>query len=165
MNKFVNLGKRGVTLPPGCKDLIDVLQKPKPHAALASPHSCAGGLQDVAAHLSRLFEPAAKPRTLVITWHETNYLQVMRIAGVLTALAVVHEHTHREQAICQWFNAAGLAPTLDEAAAGFSVRVLGYPLPDSAAKVKHLLSDLLRTGYGLPENVALQFGCWENEPP
>src|ERR1041385_2215281 len=29
MNPFVNLKKRGVSLPSGCKDLIDVLHRPK----------------------------------------------------------------------------------------------------------------------------------------
>jgi hypothetical protein len=29
MNPFVNLKKRGVSLPSGCKDLIDVLDRPK----------------------------------------------------------------------------------------------------------------------------------------
>jgi len=29
MNPFVNLKKRGVALPSGCKDLIDVLHRPK----------------------------------------------------------------------------------------------------------------------------------------
>ncbi len=31
MNPFVNLKKRGVSLPSGCKDLIDVLNRPKRH--------------------------------------------------------------------------------------------------------------------------------------
>ena len=30
MNKFVNYGKRSITLPEGCKDLIDVLRLDKP---------------------------------------------------------------------------------------------------------------------------------------
>ena len=29
MNPFINLNKRSISLPPGCKDLIDVLNRPK----------------------------------------------------------------------------------------------------------------------------------------
>jgi len=39
MSKFVNYSKRDFTLPPGCKDLIDVLQRrgvPRPIKSIAS---------------------------------------------------------------------------------------------------------------------------------
>jgi hypothetical protein len=165
MNELVNLGKRGVELPAGCKDLIDVLQQAKRHSASSTlTVSSAEALTDVAKHVLRLVELGAKSKYLVITWHEMmNYVQFMNQGEVVTALVVVHENTHREQAVRGVFSAAGLAPTLDEAAAGWSVRVLGYPLPDAAAAIEELISDLLRTGYGLAENVRLEFGYWESD--
>jgi len=163
MNKFVNFGKRSVALPAGCKDLIDVLQQPKRHPASTLTVRSAEGLADVAKHLLRLLELGAKFRYLVITWDEMNAVQLMNEEAVLTALAVVHENTHREQAVRGVFGAAGLAPILDEAVAGLAVRVLGYPLPDGACSIEELISDLLRTGYGLAENVRLKFGSWESD--
>ena len=162
MNEFVNFGERSVALPAGCKDLIDVLQQPKRHPASTLTVRSAEGLADVAKHLLRLLELGAKSWYLVITWHEMNYVQLMNEEAVLTALAVVHENTHREQAVRGVFSAAGLAPTLDEAVAGWSVRVLGYPLPVGASSIEELISDLLRTGYGLAENAGLNFESWES---
>jgi hypothetical protein len=163
MNKFVNFGKRSVELPAGCKDLVDVLQQAKPHPTSTFTVRSIEGLTDVAKHLLRLLELGAKSRYLVITWHEMNYVQLMNQEGVLTALAVVHENTHREQAVRGVFGAAGLVPILDEAVAGWSVRVLGYPLPGGASSIEELISDLLRTGYGLAKNVRLEFGSWESD--
>src|SRR5438876_7442088 len=103
MNKFVNLSKRSVELPAGCKDLIDVLQQAKRHPASTLTVHSAEGLTDVAKHLSGLLELGAKSKYLVITWHEMNYVQLMNQDGVLTALVVVHESTHREQAVRRVF--------------------------------------------------------------
>src|SRR5437879_6032211 len=163
MNKFVNFGKRSVELPAGCKDLIDVLQQAKRYPASTLTIRSAEGLTDVAKHLLRLLELGAKSRYLVITWHEMNYVQLMNQEGVLTALAVVHENTHREQAVRGVFGAAGLRPILDEALAGWSVRMLAYSLQGGASSTPELISDLLRTGYGLAENVGLEFESWESD--
>ena len=163
MNKFVDFGRRSVELPAGCKDLIDVLQQAKRHPPSTLTVRLAEGLTDVAKHFTWLLELGAKSRFLVITWHEMNYVQLMNQAGVLTALAIVHENTHREQAVRGVFGAAGLAPILDDAPDGRSVRALGYPLPDDASRIEELISDLLRTGYGLAENGRLEFGSWESD--
>ena len=165
MNKFVDFGKRSVELPAGCKDLIDVLQltKRRPVSTLAT-HP-AEGLGDLAKHLSSLLEPGAKSRSLVITWHEMNYVQLMNQEGVVTALAIVDEKTRREQAVRGVFGAAGLTPILDEAVAGWSMRMLGYTLPGGAPSTEELISDLLRNGYGLAENARLELGFWESDAP
>jgi hypothetical protein len=162
MNKFVDFGKRSVELPAGCKDLIDMLQptSPRPVSTLAI-HS-AEGLGDVAKHVSILLEPGAASRNLVITWDQKNYLHLMNGDGMLTVLAVIHENTFREQAVRVVFDAIGLAPIHDEAVAGWSVRVLRYPLPGSALAIEELVCELLRTGYGLTESVSLEFGFWEH---
>jgi len=90
----------------------------------------------------------------------------MNEEGVLTVLAVVHENTNREQAVRGVFEAAGLAPIFDQAAAGaWFVQVLKYPLPSAASHVEELISDLLRSGYGLAKNARLEFGFWENNAP
>ncbi len=164
MNEFVNMGKRSIELPGGCKDLIDVLQPAKPHAlAKLTISLAAGGLADLAKHLVNLEEQGEKNKNLAITWHELNYLHFVNEGLFLTALLVVHDNTHREQAIRAVFAAAGLAPIRDEAVNGWSVRVLGYPLHAGASGIEELISDLLRKGYGLAENVRLEFAFWEDE--
>ena len=164
MNEFVNMGKRSIELPAGCKDLIDVLQPAKRHALDNLTISLAeGGLADLAKHLANLLEQGKKTKNLGITWHELNYLHLVNEGLFLTALLVVHDNTHREQAVRAVFAVAGLAPIRDEAVNGWSVRVLGYPLPAGASNIEELISDLLRKGYGLAENVRLEFAFWEDE--
>jgi hypothetical protein len=163
MNKFVNFGKRSVELPAGCKDLIDVLQRAKRDPASTLTIHSAEGLGDVANHLFRLLEAGAKSRYLAVTWHEMNYVELMNEGGAVTALAVVHEITHREQAVREVFKAASLKPIHDEAAAGWSIRVLVYPLPADECILRELVSDLLRKGYGLAEAVRLEIAAWEDD--
>ncbi len=53
MNEFVNMGKRSIELPAGCKDLIDVLQPAKrlPLGELTVTLA-QGGLAELAEHLA-----------------------------------------------------------------------------------------------------------------
>jgi len=164
MNEFVNMGKRSIELPAGCKDLIDVLQPVKrlPIAKLAI-YSAEGGLADLAKHLANLLEQGKKTKNLGITWHERNYLHLVKEGLFLTTLLVVHDNTHREQAVRAVFASASLAPIRDEAVNGWSVRVLKYALPAGASTIEELLSDLLGKGYGLAEDVRLEFMLWEDE--
>jgi hypothetical protein len=114
-------------------------------------------------HLLRLLEPGTRSKNLVITWHETNYVHLMNKEGVITALTVIHEGTHRERTVRQVFSAAGLVPVHDEAVAGWSVRLIIYPLPAGESSIRELVFDLLRKGYGLAEAVRLEIGSWEDD--
>jgi hypothetical protein len=165
MNEFVNFGKRSVVLPAGCKDLIEVLQQSKRHPTPAWSVCPVEGLGDVGKHLHGLLELGAKSKYLAVSWHEMNYnhILLMNEDGVLSSLMVIHEDNHREQAVRGVFSAAGLGPIRDEAVAGWSVRVLKYPLPDAVSRIEELISDLLRTGFGLAENARLEFASWEGE--
>jgi hypothetical protein len=168
MNEFVNFGRRGVDLPPGCKDLIDVLRRVRrpPVPALTSRPvqglAHVAGLANIAGHLHKLLEPGTKFKNLVITWHEEkNYVRLMNNGGVITALTVIHGDIHRERAVRGVFNAAGLEATHDEALGW--VRALIYPLPAGESSIRELVSDVLRKGYGLAENVRLEIGSWEDD--
>jgi hypothetical protein len=177
MNKFVNFGKRGVDLPAGCKDLIDVLRRA--HGGKVTPHQTelhpirkptshsVRGLANVARHLPSLWESAAKSKYLVIFWEQMgplmNSVQLMNEKGVLTVATVIHGTAHRQQAIREVFKAAGLSPILDQAAYGGSVRVLRYPLPADKSSIGELVSALLRNGHGLPEDATLEIHFLEND--
>jgi hypothetical protein len=120
-------------------------------------------LADVAAHVDRLTEAGAKAKNLAITWHEMNYVLLTSEQGVISALTVIHENTQREQAVRGVFEEAGLAPNFVKTVAGFSVRVLRYSFPADASKIGNLISELLRRGYGVAENVRLEIGSWEDD--
>ena len=79
MSKFVNFKKREIALPPGCKDLIDVL-KPglrtsgKVHVNIAGQRPAisragktVGGLSEIGKYVAMVFESGALAFTLQIT--------------------------------------------------------------------------------------------------
>ena len=68
-----------------------------------------------------------------------------------------HENTEREQAIREVFEKAGLTPNFIKTVAGFSVRVLRFAFPAGGSNIGDLISELLRRGYGLAEDVRLEF--------
>jgi hypothetical protein len=166
MNQFVDCAKRGVELPPGCKDLIDVLRRAKRDAVpIPSTVTIRTGqsLRGVTKHLSKLLRPGRRPKNLVIAWGNLNYTHLTNQGQVLTAVAAVHEDTEREQCVRGAFGAVGLAPVSDEAFAGGAVRVLQYSLSMSASSMETLILDLLLNGYQLAKNVNYELGCWEDE--
>jgi hypothetical protein len=163
MNLFVDLGKRSIDLPAGCKDLIEVLLRAGHHS---TPKLATGSVQrlaDVVTYVDRLAEAGAKTKNLAITWHELNYVLLTNEQGVINVLTVVRDHTQREQAVRDLFQEAGLAPNFAKTVAGFSVRVLRFTFPAGASNIGNLISELLRRGYGLAENVRLEIGSWEDD--
>jgi hypothetical protein len=157
MNKFVNYGKRSITLPEGCKDLIDVLRLDKPASGPARAEP--GSLTDVEAHIARQLQAAAKISFLLILWsHEVNHIQVVLIGGTLNLWATMEAWGPTEAAVCEMFERAGIpmaGEPLKTPAAPTQVR--GWQLPRTAGAAAGLVCDLLRTGYGLAEAARLEF--------
>ncbi len=95
MNEFVNMGKRSIELPAGCKDLIDVLQPAKRHALAKLTISLAeGGLADLAKHLANRLEQGKKTKNLGITWHELNYLHLVNALRASRGLGACPNSLH-----------------------------------------------------------------------
>ena len=163
MNNFVDFGKRGVELPAGCKNLIDVLRLAEQDAARKPAMASVQRLADVVTYVDRLAEAGAKTKNLAITWHELNYIHLTNEQGVISALTVIHTKTQRERAVREVFEKAGLAPTFIETVAGSCVCVLRYSFPAGVPNIGGLISELLRKGFGLAENVRLEIGSWEDE--
>ena len=78
MNEFVNFNKRGVQLPPGCKDLIDVLGgggKGKPWGAWELPKSerRIGALADVERYVRKMLESERSALGIVMVDNGEQY--------------------------------------------------------------------------------------------
>ena len=75
MNEFVNFKKRGITLPPGCKDLIDLLQRSSSRPVIEGAsrltatrnETVTGKLPDVGKYVRIAFESGGAIFTLGIT--------------------------------------------------------------------------------------------------
>jgi hypothetical protein len=157
MNKFVNYGKRSISLPEGCKDLVDVLRLDKPASGPARAEP--GSLADVEAHIARQLQAAAKFGALLILWgHATNHIQVVLIEGTLSLRASMESWGPTEAAVREVFEHADIplaGNPLKTTAAPTPVR--GWQLPRSAGAAAGLVCGLLRRGYGVAEAARLEF--------
>ena len=122
MAKFVNYQKRGISLPPGCKDLMDVLARPRrqtkeqpisaflPRIAIKEEHFPTGGLAQLGRHLSMMLQSREEFIVVSVTsqefefpfvfWHSMFDLSFFRNLHIRDA--------QREQAVRAFFKGQGM---------------------------------------------------------
>ena len=111
-----NLKKRSYLLPPGCKDLIDVLQPMKVSQASKSPtvSNEAGKISDISKHIHRFLKSG---RALLIHASDENFgFALVRFQPkVVSASVDFPEDAAREARVRAWFTRHGLdAPKVTE---------------------------------------------------
>ena len=175
MSKFVNYNKREFTLPPGCKDLIDVL---RPRRALTLGKDAAavtgrpavtrsgqtiGRLSEVPRHISMLVTSRSELFTLMIGTTE-EALSIVRYRSEsegISALVLVTNDAERERGIRGFFERHGIEPLenflVPPDAGSQPVRCLVYPLPAAAPDASQITTDLLRSVYGFTDESEIQF--------
>jgi hypothetical protein len=173
MSKFVNYNKRSITLPPGCKDLIDVLHEPaqreatQPTAQAQYGSSRAIRLSSVKRKVSRLLRVEAKMVVLVLNLPDnTLTLNVVRTHGEpWSACAVFPENSQREALIREFFVARGFQVPPGRGT-GFMIAGLPAesilvvsPLPAEPDLIAKLAADLFREVCGLGDHSLLLLGC------
>jgi hypothetical protein len=153
MNEFVNFKKRGIELPPGCKDLGDVLPPP-PRVRVPVE-----GLTHIERYLSRLSQSPAQPRWVFIWSLDSQVcVRVNHIDGALTAMLLVDTRDAAgERAVLTLFRKAGIPPLSDASPEGIPLRRLEYALPASVPDAAALIRALLHRAYGLAEDAGLLF--------
>jgi hypothetical protein len=168
MNSFVNYNTRSILLPPGCKNLIDVLQPgpsgeggSSPVAWWKSPSKWVfhlRGLAHVEGYLSRLLQSSSKFAGLEI-WSvdQDAGAIVIHSAGALKVMPIMHPwNVEREKRIRQLFDQEAIRPTVDIAPAGALSHALAYPLTDPAHSAR-ITVELLRLTCDLTDESALRF--------
>ncbi len=164
MDEFVNYQKRGIDLPAGCKDLIDVLRSgnfwwvPVPDA----------GFAQIERYISQLLQCESKPGSVCIWFRDfRNHVNLSFKDGALLMVVLVQTaDTVREQAALKLFREAGIQPLRvgDFQADGIPCQVLSYPLPGIVAEAAQLTSEFLRKVFGLGEDATLVFLYYEPDP-
>lgn len=177
MAQFVNYKKRGCTLPPGCKDLIDVLKlsrrRTKGHILtggfqplkIREQEFPTAGLAQIGRYVSMLLKFRGELFTLSIRALDFEFpVTLYRYRSEQTvSIVLVTKSARRQQAIRAFFGQQGLQVVLalrdtPDAACG-----LTYPLPVDLARVTSLATELLRSVYGLSDEAGLSFCCYEME--
>ena len=156
MNPFVDPQKRGIELPEGCKDLMDVLQAARA-AEAQPPEPPTKGLAHIERYVFRLLASAAKSRAL---WIDCDHASLLGLfCGKRGLRALVFVDAGREQAVRALLAESGISPMQDDplSANGPCSRFLMYPLPVAASGAAQLVRQLLTKGFGLAEDIALEF--------
>ncbi len=173
MNEFVNFKKRGVTLPAGCKDLIDLLRsKAKPsiertqRLTRTRNETVTGALSDVGKYVRMAFDSRGAIFILVITPADHRLeVDVVRMEGEEPRASLTFpKDPEAERAVREFFTRTGLQlPDDSEMPPGFFPNLpmrLVYdvlPLPRDAAGVSAFIADLLRQCGKLENDAPLSF--------
>ncbi len=181
MAQFVNYKKRGFTLPPGCKDLIDVLEPSRRHSGV--PMATGGfpplkikevrfaraGLAQIGRYVSMLLQWRGEMFILSITAQSFEFPVTLRRSRSeqTPAIVLVTKQPHQEQAIRAFFEQQGVELLWDyppsDLGAADSARSLVYSLPPEAARAISLTTELLRRVCGLSDASAIHFRYCEIE--
>jgi hypothetical protein len=176
MNPFVNFGQRNIQLPPGCKDLMDVLRTLH-RKDCGKEDNCKEGLGDIARYLARLLEPrGAESRQVVIFCYAQRavvsldfgpFLLGCRPSGLSALIFVDGSEPLQEQAVRTVFEQAGIPPFLASGVPGMEgpTRVLRYALPSTLEDASRVITTLFRRGFGVGEEARLGFQFFDRNVP
>lgn len=180
MSKFVNFKKRDVALPPGCKNLIDVLQ-PRPvrvrdmigtahRPMVAHGGSVTGGLADFEKYVGLVFASQALDFELVISPPGKRLtVHVNRTKGeAVCASVLVQAGTDIENALLQFLKNHDCTTLEDSGIPDFfnpSLPVHVHhdvlPVPTDAAQLARLLVGLFHDVCGVNDASEVNFNHWE----
>ena len=186
MSKFVNYKKRSVTLPSGCKNLIELLQPhglpklvnkthtgpipPDERPTVTRGKSFTGGLSDINKYVTMVFESRARSFILMVTPPDEQFtVDVDRMEdGMMGAYVLVQSGTDQETAVRAFFAQHGLQIPEDSGTPPMSVPGVPVqttcdisPMPSEAPLLSQLVSDLLRVVLGLSDDSQLCFRYYE----
>ena len=170
MNQFVNYQQRGIELPPGCKDLIDVLRMEYLRVSELNL-APAEGLSDIERYVSRQMNSRAKFRRLTVSC--SHRLDAICLAMspfcpshgpwlMSISVSVDPNKPTEERAVRRVFDNAGISPLIKTlTAVDGLVRSLHYPLPSAASDACRIIADVLRSAFGVTEQSPLWFDYLE----
>jgi len=182
MSQFIDYKKRSVTLPPGCKDLIDVLrlaEKPQLHGSISAgdrPGGMRGGsvkgkLSEIGWYVARVFESKAAIIFLMMTAPDERFtIELVRGRGALRAFSVKFVYDlDRETAVRAFFERRCLRLPKKTAIPGhFSPHLpvqfmfAVSPLPSEPAAISALATELLRDVCRLDDKAEIVFRYYES---
>jgi len=166
MNPFVDLQKRSIDLPEGCKDLFDALQTTRSQSDSRSRYKLVKSLQEAERFLAGLLlTPTHLTYISIDVPRQQHHLQ---ICPALDALCIVLRidggDKGRLQRIRKLFRDTGIS-SIDDSFGGIAnrtpFRLLIYPLPGIAPDAAQLITRVLRHGFAVREEAQLYFSYSE----
>lgn len=166
MSDFVNYNKRDVKLPPGCKDLIDVLRGRR---VATRDYSVNGPVSDIAEHVRTIFGSTALFVCLDIAPADETSADILRDNERNSHVFIrVQRASDQERAVRGFLSSRGLkAPEDSQVPKGVfypdlpvSIGCEISPLPPTSTEVARLLTDLFRH-LGFTEDVVVRYSYCE----
>ena len=169
-NPFVNPEQRGVGLPPGCKDLIDVLKKGSgaefydgfahllqkrtaTDQCVVTAYYGSGGFREIEPEVSKFLVTKAARKFLSVMDRPRHFFVTVFCDENVISLKVSVQPTQTavKVALRRIFGKADLCQKERER------EFLSVPLDGSTAEIARVLTELLRDGYGVKEGEELMF--------
>jgi len=173
MNEFVNPQHRGVNLPAGCKDLMDVLKGTgvsdveTPIYALHSRRRKplieryeTNGLQRAEKFVRQLLASQSKKATLVFFLKSGRpiFTFVRSPDFVKTIFCFSKGDVLLEQSVGEIFTKFAIVPLFDASFLSTDQnKVVGYSVPDNVSGLLEIAGELLRGAFGVPDSDGLVF--------
>lgn len=169
MSQFVNFNKRGFTLPPGCKDLIDLLAPPRkrvrekggsqlfPPLRVLNERFATAGLAQLDRFAAMLLNSPADGIVISISANGLRFpvsLYRSKAEGI-TAILLIASDVPESEAVKDFFAARKLGPLANRPQE--DIGSLVYRLPTEIATLAALLAELLQGVYALGEDAGLEF--------
>jgi hypothetical protein len=173
MSQFVNFNKRGFTLPPGCKNLIDLLvprhKRGKATSESFTPltmhrkHFPAGDLAQLERFAGMMLHSHGEAFVMEITAQALQWPVVLCRSNAerVTAILLTTCEVPQEEAIRAFFAGRAAEPMRESTDEG--IRTLVYPLPLEIAPITALLAHLLQEVYALGDDTGLELSYHEIE--
>ena len=181
MSHFVNYNKRSVTLPPGCKNLIDLLRPtelPKDHATplrseqptVTRGESFTGRLSEIGKYVAMVFQARAEMVILLLSTPDDQLTMNLGRdqSGAISASVVFGHEADRERAVRAFYARHGLeTPQQSGIPEHFSAHLPVQciypvsPLPPESALISDMATSLFRDVCGLDDNADLGFRYYE----
>jgi len=172
MNEFVSPQHRGVNLPPGCKDLMDVLKAQDALSAetpvyalhsnrrrpLIERHET-NGLQHAEKFVRQLLESRSKMATLAFfIGRDRIAFSLVRFTNLTKAVfCFSKEEVLLERSICEVFARFGIIPLSDASVPLTQHRGVAYRVPDGVPGLLEVAGELLRRAFQVSDGAGLGF--------
>lgn len=166
MNEFVNPQHRGVTLPAGYKDLMDVLAAKKANEPVISREGFptverfdTNGLAHVENYLIRFLNSQSKMVFLTFFLKRSqSAFMLVHFRDVFEAVFLfIEEDATRQKTVREIFAELGVVPVSDASVIATKQRVVKYPVVPVLPDALKVVTELLRQAYGVSERAGLGF--------
>jgi hypothetical protein len=175
MSQFVNFNKRSVTLPPGCKDLMDVLAPArKKRRARSVPETFApleihkerfpsAGLAQLERFVGLLLHPRGEACVVQIAAEALSNPIVLYCskAEKVAGIALGARDVPQEETVRAFFHSRATEPRLESTHGGTAT--LLYPLPWDVAAASTLVRELIQEVFALGSDAGLDFEHYDIE--